>query len=170
MLIQNGRQQTQAQARQTPRSGKRCPDAADTSPVTGSIRLAICFYATAARVHSGAGPSAGTRSKSAHPRQRVGRKRGQAKDGVLPREAPRFRATRGRGAPFCRWRALAPTRTAAEHSTGSAGSLVPVTNFHAANPQGVCSSASFNSPPQTSLTLHVITGDSCDRQETPTYL
>lgn len=52
--------------------------------------------------------------------------------------------------------------TAAEHSTGSAGSLVPVTDFHATNPsQRVYTSATFSSPLQTSLTLHTINSDIC---------
>lgn len=75
--------------------------AANTSQATRSIRLAIYFYATAAPPHSGAGPSAATRSKPAHPRQRAGRKRGQAKDGAFPKESPHFRVMRGTGAAFC---------------------------------------------------------------------
>lgn len=142
--------------------------AANTSQATRSTRLAIYFYATAALLHPGAGPSAGTRSKPAHPRQRAGRKRGQAKDGAFPKESPRFRVTRGTGAAFCWWRAL----TSAQQQSTAQGLLGPCSQWPASTPQtpACVHLNSFSSPPQTSLTPHAITGDICHRQATSTFL
>lgn len=105
--------------------------AANTSQVTHSIRLAIYVYATDALVHSGACPTTGTHSKSAHHWQHAGGKRGRAKDRAFSKESPCFRVIRGTEGAFCGWQALTSTQ---QQSTAQ-GLLGPSSQWLTSMPQ-----------------------------------